>query len=165
MHPDHRVQTMSQSPIGNRILKLFGLSPNKSKSRNRNRVPINLYTNFYFKVEPKSDEEESDGRGNEATIFETIDFSKQRLTTENVRKVKRLHKSKSVEDWLNNIEDNEEVKDVKVSNEIHYACVDVTNKSFTEYDQPRLFAKSNVIFKSYSSLSTFKSSNSSFEIN
>ena len=131
-------------------------------------MPINLYTNFYFKVEPKSDEEESDGGSNEATIFETIDFSKQRLTTENVRRVKRLHKSKSVEDWLNNIEDTtEEVRDVKVtnSNEIHYACVDVTNKSFTEYDQPRLFAKSNVIFKSYSSLSTFKSSNASFEIN
>ena len=162
---------MSQSPIGQKILKLFGLiSSNKEmQSRSRNRVPINLYTNFYFKVEPKSDKDEDEEDEGQNSIFETIDFSKQRLTAANVSKVKRLQKSKSVEDWLNNVETEKETKSFSEENhninEIHYACVDVTKKSFTEYDQPRLFARSKHIFKSYSSVSTFKSSNSSFEIN
>ena len=166
---------MSQSPLGQKLLRILGVgSSNKTKKNNKN-VPINLYTNFYFKVETKSDDNSSaDMSVNsvESPDFEEIDFSTRRLTTENVKKVKRLHKSKSVEDWLNTIEfdnhiidgeyehNNKDTRDGCCSQEKsnHYACVDVTVSSgLCHYDSPqlRIFAKSRDIFQSYSSLSTY----------
>ena len=159
---------MSQSPLGQKLLRILGVgSSNKAKKNNKN-VPINLYTNFYFKVETSS--ADLSVNSVESPDFEEIDFSTRRLTTENLKKVKRLHKSKSVEDWLNTIEFDNEIIDgeyehnntqdgccsQKKSN--HYACVDVTVSSgLCHYDSPqmRIFAKSRDIFQSYSSLSTY----------
>ena len=165
---------MSPSPFGQKLLKFLGVvNTNKAKKNNKN-VPINLYTNFYFKVETKHDASSSGDlsiNSMESPDFEEIDFSTRRLTTENLKKVKKLHKSKSVEDWLNTIECYDPILDGhehiisrgcdQSGSEHHYACVDVTVPSprFSHYDspQPRMFAKSRDIFQSYSSLSTFNS--------
>ena len=169
---------MSPSPLRQKLLRILGVeSSNKAKKKSKNDVPINLYTNFYFKVETKSDDNSSSSadlsvNSVESPDFEEIDFSTRRLTTENVKKVKRLHKSKSVEDWLNTIEfddhiiygeyehNNTDTGDGCCSQEKsnHYACVDVTVSSgLCHYDSPqmRIFAKSRDIFQSYSSLSTY----------
>ena len=167
---------MSPFPLGQKLMRILGVkSSNKAKKSNKN-VPINLYTNFYFKVETKSDDNSSSSadlsvNSVESPDFEEIDFSTRRLTTENLKKVKRLHKSKSVEDWLNTIEfddhiikgeyghNNTDTRDGCCNQEKsnHYACVDVTVSSMLcHYDSPqmRIFAKSRDIFQSYSSLST-----------
>ena len=168
---------MSPSPLGQKLLRMLGVVSSDKTKRNEKNVPINLYTNFYFKVETKcNDSSSADLSVNsvESPDFEEIDFSTRRLTTANLRKVKRLHKSKSVEDWLNTIEfDNQfpfkpETQgggctccgQEKKRLEQHYACVDVTvTPRLRHYDspQPRMFAKSRDIFQSYSSLSTFNS--------
>ena len=166
---------MSPSPLGQKLLRILGVeTSNKAKKNNKN-APLNLYTNFYYKVETKSNDNSSSSadlsvNSVESPDFEEIDFSTRRLTTENVKKVKRLHKSKSVEDWLNTIEFDDQIIDGKYENNNtdtrdgccsqeksnHYACVDVTLSSgLCHYDSPqmRLFAKSRDIFQSYSSLS------------
>ena len=181
---------MSASPLGQKLLRMLGVVSSDKAKRNEKNVPINLYTNFYFKVETKSDDSSSSAdlsvNSVESPDFEEIDFSTRRLTTANLRKVKKLHKSKSVEDWLNTIEfDNQILDDVerehnnrghlkpeaqgggctccsqkKERSEQHYACVDVTvTPRLRHYDspQPRMFARSRDIFQSYSSLSTFNS--------
>ena len=176
---------MSPSPLGQKLLRMLGVVSSDKTKRNEKNVPINLYTNFYFKVETKcNDSSSADLSVNsvESPDFEEIDFSNRRLTTANLRKVKRLHKSKSVEDWLNTIELDNQIlddehekkkdhlmKDIRVGgctccsqerSEQHYACVDVTvTPKLRHYDspQPRMFARSRDIFQSYSSLSTFNS--------
>ena len=89
-----------------------------------------------------------------------MDFSKHKLTTENIKKVKSLRKSKSVENWLNSLETHQNHEDnIELLNnniEHHYACVDVTGADgnthfYNQHQQKRLFARSNVIFESYSS--------------
>ena len=162
------------SGIGQRLLRMFGGVNNSKTKNNKKKVPINLYTNFYFKVETSS--ADLSVNSVESPDFEEIDFSTRRLTTENVKKVKRLHKSKSVEDWLNSIEfdnhiidgehehNNTDTRDGCCSQEKsnHYACVDVTVSSgLCHYDSPhlRMFAKSRDIFQSYSSLSTYNLNN------
>ena len=100
---------MSPSPFRQKLLRILGVGSSNKAKKNSKNVPINLYTNFYFKVETKSDDNSSSSadlsvNSVESPDFEEIDFSTRRLTTENVKKVKRLHKSKSVEDWLNTIE-------------------------------------------------------------
>ena len=180
---------MSPSPLGQKLLRMLGVVSSDKTKRNEKNVPINLYTNFYFKVETKSNDSSSADlsvNSVESPDFEEIDFSTRRLTTANLRKVKRLHKSKSVEDWLYTSEfDTPILDDVerehnnrghykpeprgggctccrqeRERSEQHYACVDVTvTPRLRHYDspQPRMFAKSRDIFQSYSSLSTFNS--------
>ena len=168
---------MSPSPLRQTLLRILGVeSSNKAKKKSKN-VPINLYTNFYFKVETKSDDNSSSSadlsvNSVESPDFEEIDFSTRRLTTANLKKIKRLHKSKSVEDWLNTIEFDDQIIDVEhehsdkdtrdgccsqKKSDHHYACVDVTVSPRTcHYDspQPKMFAKSRDIFQSYSSYSS-----------
>ena len=116
-------------------------------------VPINLYTNFYFHVEHKTG---SDQDGEEEEDFQPIDFSRHRLTVENLKKVKVLRKSRSVEAWLSSLD-----SEAAASDSLHYACVDVTSleqpppTSPGSRPQNRMFARSRDIFQSYSSLSTF----------
>ena len=98
---------MSPSPLGQKLLRILGVVSRNKEKKSKKNVPINLYTNFYFKVETKSDDSSSADlsvNSVESPDFEEIDFSTRRLTTANLRKVKKLHKSKSVEDWLNTIE-------------------------------------------------------------
>ena len=86
---------MSPSSLGQKLLRIFGVEKDKGKKSKKN-VPINLYTNFYFKVETKSDVSSSADlsvNSVESPDFEEIDFSTRRLTTENLRKVKKLHKN------------------------------------------------------------------------
>ena len=180
---------MSPLPLGQKLLRMLGVVSNDKAKRNEKNVPINLYTNFYFKVETKSDDSSSSAdlsvNSVESPDFEEIDFSTRRLTTANLRKVKKLHKSKSVEDWLNTIEFDNQIlvgeheqnkkehlkpdirgggcnccSQKKQRSEQHYACVDVTvTPRLRHYDspQPKMFARSRDIFQSYSSLSTFNS--------
>ena len=105
------------SGIGQRLLRMFGVVNSSKTKKNKKNVPINLYTNFYFKVETKSDDSSADLSANsvESPDFEEIDFSTRRLTSANLRKVKKLHKSKSLEDWLNTIEYQDHVKLKKFS--------------------------------------------------
>ena len=167
---------MSPSPLGQKLLRILGVVSSDKGKKSKKNVPINLYTNFYFKVETKSDDSSSADlsvNSVESPDFEEIDFSTRRLTTANLRKVKKLHKSKSVEDWLNTIElDNQILDDEHGLNikpeprgnccsqdksEQHYACVDVTvTPRLRHHDSPqtRMFARFRYIFQSYSSLTT-----------
>ena len=161
------------SAIGQRLLRMFGVVNDSKTKKNKKNVPINLYTNFYFKVETKSDSSaDLSANSVESPDFEEIDFSTRRLTSANLRKVKKLHKSKSLEDWLNTIEYQDQIPVAQIVHSCdnsgdeccrdkkwdhHYACVDVTTSRSSHYDspQPRMFAKSRHIFQSYSSLSTY----------
>ena len=164
---------MSPSPLGQKLLRILGVVSSDKEKKNKKNVPINLYTNFYFKVETKSDDSSSADlsvNSVESPDFEEIDFSTRRLTTANLRKVKKLHKSRSVEDWLNTIEydghilhGEQEHVNIKPrgccspdKSEQHYACVDVTvTPRLLHHASPqtRMFARSRDIFQSYSSLS------------
>ena len=88
---------MGPSPIGKKILKLFGLSNGKlTKScANDKNVPINLYTNFYFKVEQQSENENSENScPTEYPVFEVVDFTRNyTFTEENVKRIGKLQKS------------------------------------------------------------------------
>ena len=172
---------MSPSPLGQKLLRILGVVSIDKEKKSKKNVPINLYTNFYFKVETKSDDNSSSSadlsvNSVESPDFEEIDFSTRRLTTANLRKVKKLHKSKSVEDWLNTIEfdghilHGEQKQNIiqpeprgccsPDKSEQHYACVDVTvTPRLPHQDSPqtRMFARSRDIFQSYSSLSTCNS--------
>ena len=145
---------MGPSPIKDKILKIFGFENSKTiHGIHRNQVPIKLYTNFYFKIEQKSKADclRVNENVEDSPDFEIVDFSKHKLTTENIKKVKSLRKSKSVENWLNNLETHHQNHEENI--EYHYACVDVTGAGNTNnyHQQKRLFAKSNFIFESYSS--------------
>ena len=152
---------MGPSPIKDKILKIFGLANSKNvHGIQRNQVPIRLYTNFYFKIEQqrKDDNLQDNENVEDSPDFEIVDFSKHKLTTENIKKVKSLRKSKSVENWLNSLETHQNHEDnIELLNnniEHHYACVDVTGadgNTLFYNQQKRLFARSNVIFESYSS--------------
>ena len=167
---------MTPSPLGQNLLRILGVVSSDKEKKSKKNVPINLYTNFYFKVETKSDDSSSADlsvNSVESPDFEEIDFSTRRLTTANLRKVKKLHKSKSVEDWLNTIEYDGHIlhgehEHINIQpeprgccspdkSEQHYACVDVTvTPILRHHDSPqtRMFARSRDIFQSYSSLST-----------
>ena len=157
---------MGPSPIKEKILKIFGFAnSNKNLHIQCHQVPIQLYTNFYFKIEQKRRDDGLQCNENveDSPDFEIVDFTRHKLTSENIKKVKTLRKSKSVENWLNNLEthqnivyENENDKNKLKYNdntEHHYACVDVTSCENLHYyqHQKRLFAKSNFIFESYSS--------------
>ena len=133
---------MSPSPLRQTLLRILGVEgSNKAKKKSKN-VPINLYTNFYFKVETKSDDNSSSSadlsvNSVESPDFEEIDFSTRRLTTANLKKIKRLHKSKSVEDWLNTIE----FDDQQLVNESRI------NTKMSQFNQMKALKLLNLSFK------------------
>ena len=163
--------------ISPRLKKMFNfLNKPTNRQLENEEIPCdqNLYSNFYFNISPKLDE-----------VYETQsspNTSKgiKQLTEENVKKIPKMKRSKSVEDWLNDVDDSNEgvcqatkldnvfISDKKdgckktprccddwSSGDLHYACVDVTTP---RSDQSKLFASSSEIFRSYSSFSTFQSS-------
>ena len=147
---------MGPSPIKEKILKIFGFAnSNKNLHIQCHQVPIQLYTNFYFKIEQKRRDDGLQCNKNveDSPDFEIVDFTRHKLTSENIKKVKTLRKSKSVENWLNNLETHHQNHEENI--EYHYACVDVTGagntNNYHQHQQKRLFAKSNFIFESYSS--------------
>ena len=125
----------------------------------------NLYSNFYFNISQQQ---------NESFDIQSCDATVKELTEENVRKITKIKRSRSVENWLNDIElkenlrsqGSQEVKNCchdQISTDLHYACVDVTNQKAEQSNilQSKLFASSSEIFLSYSSFSTFHSSSDS----
>ena len=125
----------------------------------------NLYSNFYFNISQQQ---------NESFDIQSCDATVKELTEENVRKITKIKRSRSVENWLNDIElkenlrsqGSQEVKNCchdQISTDLHYACVDVTNQKAEPSNilQSKLFASSSEIFLSYSSFSTFHSSSDS----
>ena len=148
---------MAPSPIGQRLLKMLGFVNHKNTPSGSKNVPINLYTNFYFHVEHKTgSDQDGEEEEDQSPDFQPIDFSRHRLTVENLKKVKVLRKSRSVEAWLSSLD-----SEAAASDSLHYACVDVTGleqpppTSPGSRPQNRMFARSRDIFQSYSSLSTF----------
>ena len=124
-----------------------------------------LYSNFYFNISQQQ---------NESFDIQSCDATVKELTEENVRKITKIKRSRSVENWLNDVElkenlrsqGSQEVKNCchdKISTDLHYACVDVTNQKAEPSNilQSKLFASSSEIFLSYSSFSTFHSSSDS----
>ena len=149
---------MAPSPIGQKLLKMLGFVHNKNTPSGNKNVPINLYTNFYFHVEHKTgSDQDGEEEEEQSQDFQSIDFSRHRLTVENLKKVKRLRKSSSVEAWLSSLD-----SEAAASDSLHYACVDVTSLEqphLGSRPQSRMFARSRDIFRSYSSLSTFNNIN------
>ena len=124
-----------------------------------------LYSNFYFNISQQP---------NESYEVESCDTTIKELTEENVKKITKIKRSKSVENWLNDIElrgkmlgkGSQEAKTCcqdQISADLHYACVDVTNQKAEPSNilHSKLFASSSEIFLSYSSFSTFHSSSDS----
>ena len=88
---------MAPSPIGQKLLKMLGFVNHKNTPSGSKNVPINLYTNFYFHVEHKTgSDQDGEEEEEQSQDFQSIDFSRHRLTVENLKKVKRLRKSSSV---------------------------------------------------------------------
>ena len=123
-----------------------------------------LYSNFYFNISQQ----------NESYEIQSCDTTIKELTEENVKKITKIKRSKSVENWLNDIElrgkmlgkGSQEAKKCcqdQISADLHYACVDVTNQKAEPSNilHSKLFASSSEIFLSYSSFSTFHSSSDS----
>lgn len=145
--------------ISPRIKRMFNFINKAGSNQDEARdVPCDehLYSNFYFHISPR---QESCQSGNSAKHIKL-------LTEENVKKIPRLKRSKSVEDWLNDIDDGlvedsqaTELAQIQpATGELHYACVDVTSHRGL---QSKHFASSTQIFRSYSSFSTFRSSSDS----
>ena len=158
---------MKISPRLKRIFKLLNKEEKKEQDTDTAACDQNLYSNFYFNISQKH---------NESYEIQSCNTTVKELTEENVKKITKIKRSKSVENWLSDIELGEKVgsRSVleskncchdQVTTDLHYACVDVTNQR-TE-PQPsnilhsKLFASSSEIFLSYSSFSTFHSSSDS----
>ena len=139
---------MAPSPIGQKLLKMLGFVNHKNTPSGSKNVPINLYTNFYFHVEHKTgSDQDGEEEEEQSQDFQSIDFSRHRLTVENLKKVKRLRKSSSVEAWLSSLD-----SEAAASDSLHYACVDVTSLEqphLGSRPQSRMFARSRDIFRSY----------------
>ena len=139
---------MAPSPIGQKLLKMLGFVNHKNTPSGSKNVPINLYTNFYFHVEQKTgSDQDGEEEEEQSQDFQSIDFSRHRLTVENLKKVKRLRKSSSVEAWLSSLD-----SEAAASDSLHYACVDVTSLEqphLGSRPQSRMFARSRDIFRSY----------------
>ena len=158
---------MKISPRLKRIFKFLNKEGKKDQDTPAT-CDQHLYSNFYFNISQNPNENHEVHQSCDATIKE--------LTEENVKKITKIKRSKSVENWLNDIELGEKVGSQtegvqearecchdKISTDLHYACVDVTNQRTEPSNilHSKLFASSSEIFLSYSSFSTFHSSSDS----
>ena len=156
---------MKISPRLKRIFKFLNKEGKKEQDTTAT-CDQHLYSNFYFNISQNPSYEKYEIQSCDTTIKE--------LTEENVKKITKIKRSKSVENWLNDVELGEKVdsqgsQEVKkcchdqVSTDLHYACVDVTNQKTEPSNilHSKLFASSSEIFLSYSSFSTFHSSSDS----
>ena len=154
---------MKISPRLKRIFKFLNKEGKKDQDTPAT-CDQHLYSNFYFNISQSSE-------------IQSCDTTIKELTEENVKKITKIKRSKSVENWLNDVEldgsqdsqGSQVSKEVKncchdqVSTDLHYACVDVTNQKTEPSNilHSKLFASSSEIFLSYSSFSTFHSSSDS----
>ena len=152
---------MKISPRLKIIFKLLNKEGKKEQETDTATCDQHLYSNFYFNISQRPHESYTD--------IQSCDTNVKELTEENVKKITKIKRSKSVENWLSDIELGEkESKNCchdQVTTDLHYACVDVTNQR-TEPEHSnilhsKLFASSSEIFLSYSSFSTFHSSSDS----
>ena len=150
--------------ISPRLKRMLSFLKKECKKEQESPAPCdqNLYSNFYFNISQQQ---------NESFDIQSCDATVKELTEENVRKITKIKRSRSVENWLNDVELKENLRSQEVKNcchdqistDLHYACVDVTNKKAEPSNilQSKLFASSSEIFLSYSSFSTFHSSSDS----
>ena len=157
---------MKISPRLKRIFNFRNKEGKKEQDTTTATCDQHLYSNFYFNISQNPSYEKYEIQSCDTTIKE--------LTEENVKKITKIKRSKSVENWLNDVELGEKVdsqgsQEVKKccqdqdSTDLHYACVDVTNQKTEPSNilHSKLFASSSEIFLSYSSFSTFHSSSDS----
>ena len=83
--------------ISPRLKKIFNFL-NKEGKKEQNtgaRCDQHLYSNFYFNLSQKP---------NESYEIQSCDTTIKELTEENLKKITKIKRSKSVENWLNDID-------------------------------------------------------------
>ena len=160
--------------ISPKLRKVFNILRKQGNKQEENDASCDqhLYTNFYLNISQKVEDFYESQSG------DIRDKDIRQLTEENVKKIPKMKRSKSVEDWLKDLDDSREenwqatkLENIFLSDkrnvsrerrkcseeetpvELHYACVDVTipRPEPSNIHHSKLFASSSEIFRSYSS--------------